>query len=157
MNQFFDQAQKLTEMWGELATKMSTAGLSATAAGDPSASPTDATRTARSAMFDALSQQADQYMRSPQFLLAMKQSLDNTIHFQEQLNQFFTKLHHDVQSVARQDIDELLRSLRHIEQRLNDATDRMSCCIEQVGKRLDALERPSAKPSRTAKRRRSKS
>ena len=149
MNRFMDQAQRLTEMWGELATKMTAAGISATAAvSDPETTPPEAGRTARSAVFDALSQQADQYMRSPQFLQWMKESMDRSIHFQEQLNTFFTKLHHDVQSVARQDVDELLRSIRHLEQRVNDAADRVLRCVDGLEKRLAALEEPRKKPSR---------
>src|SRR4029079_6146309 len=110
MSSPFDAAQQLTGMWMDFATKMSTAGV----AFSPDSDPPEAGKQVRGAIFGAMSQYADQFMRSPQFLGMMKQSLDASIAFRKQINDFLTQLHHSTQSVAQQDIDSLLLSVRHV-------------------------------------------
>src|SRR4051794_14041295 len=99
MNPFFDQAQQFTRMWADVASKMVGAALSA----DPATPPPQAARDARGAAFQALSQYADQYMRSPQFLEMAKQSIDSSIALRKQWNDFFTDVRHGTEGVARRD------------------------------------------------------
>ena len=141
MTSVFEQAQRFTEMWTELALKAASAGASF----DPQSSPPDMVRQTRNATFAALSQQAEQFMRSPQFGEMTKQFLDAAITSRQQFNDALTALHHQVQSVARQDIDGVMLAIRHMETRLLDR-------LEELERRLGSLEGGKA-PRKTTTRR----
>src|SRR5436305_8048174 len=130
MEQVFNPTQRFAELWTDLATRMAAAGMSA----DPNAGPAETARAARSSTLQALSQFADQYMRTPQFLETMKQSFDATLNFREQANDLLTKLHHELQGVARQDVDSLLSGIHQLESRIVDR-------LENISTRLEALEK----------------
>jgi hypothetical protein len=136
MNAQFEQAQEMTNLWLEMVTKMMSAGVTM----DPNQSPPDAAHRLRDISLAAMGQQVDQYLRSPQFLGMMKQSLDAQIAFRRQLNQFFTEALHSVQGVAKQDVDALALSVRHVENRVLDRIETLCERLEQVSRRLDALE-----------------
>ena len=116
MNEAFNQSQRFVELWTEMATKMAAAGMAVS----PESSPPQAAREARAAIFQTMSKHAEEAMRSPQFLEMMKQSLDGSLQFREQLNDFLTRLRHELQGVARQDIDSVLAGIHQLERRVLD-------------------------------------
>ena len=124
-----NQSQQFFEMWADLASKMATAGMSVA----PDAPPPQAARQMRAAMLEAMSQYADQFMRSPQFLEFSRSSLDASLQAREQFNEFLTKLRHDLQGVARQDVQSMLSGVHQMERRVIDRLD-------QIDKRLTELE-----------------
>jgi Zn-dependent M32 family carboxypeptidase len=136
MNQVFNQAQRMMEMWTDMATRMATAVMSVT----PDAGTPQMAREVRSAVLGALSENAEQFMRSPQFLEFAKQSLDSNIQLREQLNDFLTKIHHELQGVARQDVDNVLAAIHQMERRLLDRLDTLEA-------RIQHLEENSASPA----------
>jgi hypothetical protein len=143
MNPQFEQAQQLGTLWLEMMTEMMTKMMAAGVSADPAQPPPQAARRARDVSLEALGQQADAYMRSPQFLELMKQSLDAQIAFRTQLNQFFTQAHHAVQGVAKQDVDDLFLSARHTETRVLDRIEGLCERLDRLSRRLEALERGS--------------
>ncbi|HXE52585.1 MAG TPA: hypothetical protein VN541_06185 [Tepidisphaeraceae bacterium] len=136
MTEVFDQSKRLLELWADMATKMASAGLAA----GPDTPPPDAARKMRAAFLQALSQQADQFLRSPQFLEFIKLSLDSSIQTREQLNDFFTRLHHEVQGVARQDIDHVLAGIHQAENRIMDRLEEITRRLEDLSRRVNAME-----------------
>jgi len=140
-NPFFEQAQRLTELWAEMAVKMAGAGLS----GDPDSPPPDAARAMRSAALSATSQYADQFMRSPQFLQMIKQSIDASIEFRRRMNDFFTAARHGTEGVAREDVAGLLGAMQRMEARTLDRLKEIAGRIDALDRRLDAMESASAK------------
>ena len=143
MNPQFEQAQQMGMLWLELMMKMMAGGVTA----DPNAPPAESARRLRDVSLEALGQQADKYMRSPQFLEFIKQSLDAQIAMRRQLNEFFTEAHHGVQGVAKQDVDHILQSVRHMETRVLDRVEGLCDRLDQVTRRLDALEPRTRKPA----------
>jgi hypothetical protein len=141
MTWFLDQAELLSTLWLDMASKILSASLASTANGEAANAPENA-RKIRSAMFQALSQHAEKTMRSPEFLQAMKQSMDAAIESRKQMDGLLTRARHETQGTARQDIDALLSSIQHLEKRLLDR-------IDQLSVRLDALEK---KPRRRSRR-----
>ena len=129
MNQTFNPSQKFLEFWAEVAAKMAAAGASA----NGNASPAQAARDTRSAVFDAMSQYADQVMRSPQFLEFARQSMDGSLQAREQLNDFLTKLRHEVQGVAKQDIESVLAAVHQMERRVMDRLDDLERKLNEAG------------------------
>src|SRR6188472_2757946 len=59
---------------------------------DPSAAASaftpDAMRRMQAAFYESMAQYAEQYMRSPQFLEAMKRSMDQAMQFRQQMDDF---------------------------------------------------------------------
>jgi len=136
----FDQAQRWTSVWINYANKMSQAGMMF----DPAKAPPEVARQMRSMTFSSMSQYAEQFMRSPEFLTAMKQSLDTAIAFRKQMNDFLTTMQHNVQGVARQDVDSLMVTMRHVESRALDSMAAITQKLDAILQRLDELEKRSA-------------
>ena len=122
-------SQQFFEMWADLASRMATAGMSIS----PDTPPPKAARQIRSAVFEAMSQYADQFMRSPQFLEFARSSLDTSLQMREQFNESLTKLRHELQGVARQDVESVLAGVHQMEHRVLDRLD-------EIDKRLAELE-----------------
>ena len=132
MNQgnWFDNGAQWMRGWFDFMTKMAEA---ATPFSLP-ASPPEAARQMRADMLQAWSQSFERFMRSPDFLQWMKSVLGANLQAQKQLNDALGQTQHRLQGASRQDIDELMRAVEHVE----DALRRMSAQIDDLGARLDA-------------------
>jgi len=138
---------QLMQMWLEFATKMSAAG-SAVA---PESPPSDAAKQMRGIFLQALGQATEQYMRSPQYLASVKQSMDSSVAFRQQLNDFMAQLRHATGGLARPDIDCLLMAVRRCETRTLDKLDELANQLNNLEDRLNALESSNAEPAVAAK------
>jgi hypothetical protein len=135
MNPLFEQTQEVTQLWADFATKMFAAAM---ASAKPNGSPTpDAAREVRGAMFRAMAESTDQFMRSPTFLDSVKQYLANSVAMRKQWNDALTELHHSVEGVARRDLDAVILSVRQLESRTLDRLDAMD---EQLARAVTLLE-----------------
>jgi hypothetical protein len=126
-------------MWSDVATKMMQAGTSL----PPQAPPPDAARQIRANMLDMWAQSWDQFLRSGPFLEMMKQSMAGTVQARRQMNEFLGEMQHQFQAASRQDIDEIMLSLRHLEQRMVDAVEKMDARLDDLTARLDDGEGPA--------------
>jgi hypothetical protein len=136
MDNLLDQASAFTQMWTDMIGKMWGVGT----AWQPSTPPPDAFRQMRSGMLQAMSQSLDGFMRSPAMLEWMKQSMDATVAFRKQMNEMFSQFHEQTQNASSRDIDNLMRGMRHLEQRILDRLDETQEQLEVISQRLDALE-----------------
>jgi hypothetical protein len=98
-------------MWLDFATRMTAAGFRSSRG----TSPRDGPAHVRDVALDALGQEADKYMRSPQFLQAIKQTMDASIAARKQLNDLLAGAHHSVQGVAKAGPGRAVVSMRHME------------------------------------------
>lgn len=128
-----DAGAMFTRMWADFAGKMAMSGLSFA----PDATAPEAARQIRNSIFEAMTHYCDEYMRSPQFLEAMKQSLDATMLARQQFNAFLTRMHHEMQGTAREDIDALMLTIRHVETRVLDRMDELTVRLDELTRRLD--------------------
>jgi hypothetical protein len=124
-----------TSMWTEFAQKMSQAGF----AFKPDAIPPEAARQMRSAMFQAMTAYCDEYMRSPQFLEAMKQSMDSALTLRSQLNTWLTRMHHDLQSGTKEDVEMLAARVVQMEKQTLGRLDALAERLDQLGEHLTSL------------------
>ena len=136
MDETINQATRLMELWGEMASRMAMAGTQ----GNPQSAPPEAARRVRATVFQAMAQFADQYMRSPEFLGMLRQGFDNSMKAREQTNEALTRLHHELQGVARKDVESVLRGVHQAEARVVDRLDDLCTRLDQIAQRLDALE-----------------
>lgn len=118
-----------TRMWVDFANKMAMSSLAFQAG----STPPEAGREVRGAAFKAMSDYFEELMRSPQFLDAMKQSMDTALNLRKQFDSFLSTMQHEMQGVAREDVDSLMLTMRHMETRMLDR-------MEDLAGRIDALE-----------------
>jgi hypothetical protein len=88
-----------------------------------------------------MSEACDAFMRAPQFQEMMKQSLSASIQFRKQLNDYLGRVHHEFQGPSRQDVDQLMEVIGHVERRITDSIERLTRRVDQLSARLDRLER----------------
>jgi hypothetical protein len=92
-----EQWAAFQKIWTDTAAKMMQLGFTLSA--EPA--PPEMLKQIRTAIFQALTQSWDEFLRSPQFLSGMKQWMDNAIGYREMTNAFFTKIRHQTQTPAR--------------------------------------------------------
>jgi hypothetical protein len=120
-----------SQFWGDFFART---GMSP-AAGSPGASPSKETVQQMQRMFfDALAKYCDDFMRSEQFLKMMKETMDRSLAFKQQVDQFLSQLQRGMQSPAKADMDDLGGLLRSIEERvlsrLSDLEDKVAAVEE---------------------------
>lgn len=139
---FKQNAEIFTKFWTDFANKMGAAGFAVA----PGATPPDATRQVRGAIFKAMGETCDEFMRSPQFQEMMKQSLASSIQFRKQLNEWLGEMQHGFQGTSRQDVDELMQVMKHLEHRMSDGFERLSARLGNLEKRQPKGAPPGAPP-----------
>jgi uncharacterized protein (DUF2267 family) len=113
----------------------------------PDTAPPDALRQMRAGVFEALARSWDEYMRSPQFLDAMRQWMDNAVAFRKISNEFLGRVRNEVQAPSSSDIDTVMLAVRHMEKRFLDRLDEMSTHLERLdGHGAAAARRTPGKP-----------
>lgn len=75
--------------------------------------------------FDALARYCEEFMRSEQFLSAMKQMMDRSLAFKRQVDAFLTQAMHGMHAPARADVEDLTSVLRSVEERVLSRLDRL--------------------------------
>lgn len=145
-----------TQFWGDMFARMGTAGPAAGASpsGQPSA---EATRQMQRVFFDAMAKFCDDYMRSEQFLSMLKETMDRSLAFKQQVDLFLTNLYRGAQMPARADVDDISDILRSIEKnvldRLADLDERVAA-VEDARRTGRAGKVPRApRPTRMKRRR----
>jgi len=100
----------------------------------------DAMRQFQQAFLDSLSKYCDDYMRSPQFLGVMKQSMDNALAFRQQLNEFLdTAAASGFAPPGGAQVDQavIVDAVRETERKLRDHIEALSARLDRIEARLD--------------------
>lgn len=133
-------ADPMTRFWTDMVGRMAATSTSA-----PPASQ-EMIEQMRSAFLDVLSRHTDEFLRSEQFLAAMKQSMDSALAFRQQLNELLTKSLETLQMPTSSDVVEVIQLVRNMEQRI-------STRLDDLDERLARLEASSnGPPGRTVKK-----
>jgi hypothetical protein len=134
----FDGGTGLLRMWSDCMTRMMQA-----APNPPESTPPEAMRRMRATMLDTWAEWWDQWLRSPQFLEMMKQSMAGSVQARKEVNDLLGQMHHEFQGPSRQDIDQLMLTIRRMEQRVVDGVERVSAQLEELSARLDGDDEPT--------------
>jgi hypothetical protein len=123
-------------LWADFMSKMmgTTWGLSS------NGSSTETMRQARTAAFDSWSDYCDQFMRSPMFLDSIRRWLEFNTQSRKQMSEWLGQWQHQMQGASRQDVDQIMRGLRHLEHRMSDGMERICGMLDDLSDRLDVLE-----------------
>lgn len=131
-----EQWAAFQKIWTDTFAKMMQLGFSYS----PEAAPPEFLRQIRSGIFQALSQSWDQFLRSPQFMEATKQWMEQAVAFRKMTNDLFAKARHETQGTARRDVDGVLLALQKLEARVLDRIDDLAEEVERL---------KGARPNRT--------
>jgi hypothetical protein len=133
----FNGANQLMGLWWDLASNMTRAMMAVS----PQQTPPEAFRQIRSAQLGAWGEYVQQLMRTPEFLDVMKQWTTASVQFRKQWSDFFGQLQHEFQGASRQDVDQLMLSMRHLERRIVEGVEQVSIQLEDLESRMASLER----------------
>ncbi|HKQ46768.1 MAG TPA: hypothetical protein VJZ71_01725 [Phycisphaerae bacterium] len=154
-----DRSQTATDpfsqFWGDFFSRVGMSPASAAAPQTPSPSK-EAVQQMQRVFFDALAKYCDDFMRSEQFLKMMKETMDRSLAFKQQVDQFLANLQRGMQSPAKADMDDLGGLLRSIEERvlsrLSALEDKVAAVEEtrRTGRSAKAsqAQRPSGRAAR---------
>ena len=148
----FAGQEMFAKMWTEFMTNMAKQGM---AFGTEGPSP-GAAKAYRDAMLQMMSEWCEQYMRSPEFIEMMKESMSASIELRRQMNEFLGKAQHEFQGTSRQDVDLLMAGIQRLENRLTDAFERLDQRISALDERLNNVESAAPKKKAATKKRASK-
>ena len=132
-----EQAAAFQKIWADSMTKI----MQVAFASGQSSPPPEVLKQIRSGIFGALAQSWDEFMRSPQFLEAMKQWMDTAINFRKMTNDFMGRVRNEMQAPSRDDVDTIMLTIRHMEKRV---LDRVEALEEQLHAMNGASSRPAA-------------
>ena len=139
-----EQWAAFQKIWTDTFSRMMQAGFTFT----PESAPPEFLRQIRSGIFQALSQSWDEFLRSPQFLEGTKKWMESATTFRKMTTDFLTRAQHETQSPAREDIDNVLLSVRQIESRILDRLEDLTKEVNALKDRADSSR--SKKPVRRA-------
>jgi len=142
-----EQMAAFQKIWTESMTQMMQTAFSMA----PNSAPPEVLRQIRSGLFLALAQSWDEFMRSPQFLEAMRQWMDTAVNFRKMSNDFMARVRNELQAPSREDIDAVMLNVRHMEKRLLDQVEELSNQINELNRRLGngEIHKPGPKTART--------
>ncbi len=128
------------KFWADMTGRMAASGVTA-----PTGAP-DMMAQMRKTFFGAMAEYADDYMRSEQFLSAMKQNMDNALAFKQQINQFLTSTLQSSQMPSRSDTDHIVLLVRGMESRIVEKLDDLSARVDQLeAQRNGSAKKPTGK------------
>lgn len=122
----------------------------------------DAAKQMQRIFFDTMAKYAEDFMRSEQFLTAMKKTMDQSLQMKRLMDDFLVKAQRGMQAPVQADVDDIASLMRAIEGRvLNrlDALEEKVAAVEESQRsgrsvKTSPTKRPSAAASR-AKRHKS--
>jgi hypothetical protein len=135
------QSAAFLKLWTESFAKLGQAAFSFS----PESVPPELLRQVRAGMFQALAQSWEEFLRSPQFMAAAKQMMDNAVALRKLSSDFFTKAHHELAGVAQEDFDGQVAAVHHLETKITSRLDGVTNQIIETNRRLDAIEKSLAR------------
>jgi hypothetical protein len=134
--------------WTDFFGKMSGGGFT------PPSPPAAFSEQMRKSMFGAMAEYADEFMRSEQFLQAMKQGMDNSLALKQQIDQLLTKNLQSAQMPTIADTDNIALLLRGMEERMVGKLDELSERVEVLEGAQDSDSTKKQTKTKTASRKR---
>lgn len=130
-----DQASALMKIWAESWTKLAEGSFSFSSG----AAPPEILRQIRSGFLQALARCWDEYLRSPEFAQRMKEMMDGALAVRKVGNELLSKTQRDLGVVNQEDLDAVLLSLRHLQNRVLERLDGISNQVAALNQRLDRM------------------
>src|SRR5208282_3584738 len=127
-----DPTAAFAKLWSDSCARLMQAAMSHS----PETAPPELLRQIRSGLMQALTQSWEEYLRSPQFLEGMKQTMEQAIAFRKFSTELLTKTRHATEGVAHDDIESLRAVLSQMESRLARQIDALAAQTSQLAEGL---------------------
>lgn len=135
----FDKAAAFQNMWMD-----SMAGMARVwSQYSPENPPPEELKRMRQGMLNVISRSWEEFMRTPQFMEMMKESLNNAMTWQGFAKDGANRIHDTFQTSSKSDVEGILLSLRHVEKRLLDELETTQEQVEALGAKVRSLGSPS--------------
>jgi len=134
MNQSFEQAASFQKIWMDSLTNM----VGTFSQFNPTTPPPEQFRAMRGSMLKVLAETWNEFMRSPQFMEVMKLSINGAFDMRTMMKENMNKLHEQLETPSKEDIDGILLAIRHVERRVLDRLEGME---ERAGSLYEGIER----------------
>lgn len=142
----WEQAAAFQKIWSDTFSKMTQGAFLFS----PDSAPPEFIRQMRSSMFQALGQTWEEFMRSPEFLSSMKQTMDSAIAFKKMTNEFLAKAHDEMQGTSKDDVRALLAAVGRMEANVHARLDRLEERLDEMVPK-GASSKPKAAKKTTAR------
>lgn len=153
MNEQFEktaaEAAAFQKIWMETMSRMSQAAFTFS----PGSPPPEVLRQIRNGVFQALAASWDEFLRSPQFLVGMRQWMEQAITFRKLSNDFMSKVRNELQAPSRGDVDTVMLTVRHMEKRLLDRIDELSAQVDELSQQSAGSSPRQSSGARAASKR----
>jgi len=121
--------EPFVKFWNDFLTK---AGVEYPHSDSASPAFSDAAKQMQRVFFDSMAKYAEEFMRSEQFLTAMKQTMDQSLQMKKVFDDFLVKAQRGVQAPVRADVDDIASLMRAIENRVLNRLDALEDKIAAV-------------------------
>ena len=149
MNKGFDQVAAFQKLWADSFANMA----SVWSQFSPSSPPSDEMRKMRGGMLKVLAETWDEYMRTPQFMEMMKASLNGVLDLKRMARDGMNRVHEQFENPSKNDIDDVLLAIRHVERRLLDRLEGLDDRVANLDEKIDNVEQRIAKQEDASARR----
>ena len=140
-----EKAINFQKIWVETLSKTMQAAFTFS----PNSPPPEVLKQIRGGIFQALAESWDKFLRSPEFLEAMKHWMEQAVSFRKITNDLMGTVRHEMQAPSREDIDTVMLAVRHMEKRLLDRMEQLSLQVNGTKQRVRqrATSLPARKPA----------
>ena len=132
----FDQVAAFQKLWLDSFADMA----SIWSQFSPTSPPSDELRKMRGGMLKVLAETWDEYMRTPQFMQLMKASLNGVLDLKQMARDGLNRVHDQLENTTKQDVDDVLMAIRHVERRLLDRLEGIDARVTNMDDRLETVD-----------------
>jgi hypothetical protein len=148
-NQNQSPVEAMSQFWTDMFSRMG--GGAFPGGSTPGMPNADVAKQMQKAFFENMAKYCDEYMRSEQFLQMMKQSMDRSLAFKQQMDQFLNQCYASSMAPSRTDVTDLAGLMRSVEERilarLNQLEDRVAAVEDADGSERSAGASRAQRPS----------
>jgi uncharacterized protein YdcH (DUF465 family) len=148
-NKYFDQVAAFQKLWTDSFANMA----SVWSQFSPGSPPSDEMRKMRGGMLKVLAETWDEYMRTPQFMEMMKASLNGALDLKRLASDGMNRVHEQFKTPSKEDIDEVLLAIRHVERRLLDRLEGLDDRVAKLDEKIDKVDQRITKKENAIERR----
>jgi uncharacterized protein YdcH (DUF465 family) len=148
-NKYFDEVAAFQKLWTDSFANMA----SVWSQFSPGSPPPDEMRKMRGGMLKVLADTWDEYMRTPQFMEMMKASLNGALDLKRLASDGMNRVHEQFKTPSKEDIDEVLLAIRHVERRILDRLEGLDDRVAKLDEKIDKVDQRIAKKENAIERR----
>ena len=149
MEKYFDQVAAFQKLWMDSLANMT----SVWSQFSPGSPPSDEMRKMRGGMMRVLAETWDTYLRTPQFMEMMKASLDGALDLKRLARDGMNRVHEQFENPSKNDIDDVLLAIRHVERRLLDRLEGLDDRVANLDEKIDKVEQRISKQAAATRKR----